>query len=159
MVYAARILSKLMEGVGAFGSVLPLLLSRGLLQQLRVSNTGGGGSSRHGSDSTPNLRARQYCTPTSTRISHRHGDWRSWYARRLPPVHFPIERPQKRTGGSIHDRIGGAVLIASHIRPGGVMGYAPNRRGRTSAIQPAISPKMLSISHPKNPKHAGNEQL
>jgi len=119
VVYAARILSTLMESVGAFGSVLPPLLSRGLLQQQRVSNTGEGGSSRHGSDSTPNLRARQYCTQhphTSTRISHRHGDWRSWYARRLPPVHFQIERPQKRTGGSIHDRIGGPSVSPHQAR-------------------------------------------
>jgi hypothetical protein len=73
-------------------------------------------------------------TPTSTRISHPHGEWsewRCWYARRLQPVYFRIERPQKRTGGSIQDRIAGS--FPSHIRPGDVVGYAPNRRGRTPA--------------------------
>ena len=98
-------------------------------------------------------------TPTSTRISHPHGEWsewRCWYARRLQPVHFPIERPQKRTGGgSIQDQIAGSV--PSHVRPGGVVGYAPNRRGRTPARDSSL--RCHRISYPKNRKHARNGQL
>lgn len=132
-----------MESAGAFVSVLLLLLSRG---------------QRHGK--RRKLRARQSReppVPTPTRISRPHGEWRCWYARRLQPVHFPIERPQKRTGGSIQDQIVGSV--PRHIRPGGMVGYAPNRRGRTLARDSSLRCHRSPTRRMKNPKHAGNEQL
>lgn len=123
VVRAARILSTLMESVGAFGNVLPplVLLPKGLPQYSSSESVTQDRRWRK-------LRARQccYCIPTSTRISHPHGNWGSWYARRAPTSLFPTNPTAAETYMSLHpgpDRTGPSLSGQA-----GVVGYGTSNK-------------------------------
>jgi hypothetical protein len=138
-----------MESVGAFGSVLPLLVSRGLLQQQRVSDAGGG-SSGHGSHGNPHLHTDLAPARRVVRVE-------MLVCQKAPTRPFP-NRAAAETYRRLHPGPDRGVLPSPHQarRRGGLR--SKSTRQNTS---PQFYPKMPSIStrRMKNPKHAGNEQL